>query len=159
MSGSALREHLLTLLDGKGAHLPFGEAAAKFPPELRGIKPSGAPHTAWQLLEHLRFTQWDLLEFSRNPHYREPKWPEDYWPSSGAPPDPHAWDLSVAAYESDLAAVKALVANPERDLLAPYPEAFGKPLLRNVLILADHNSYHIGQLVFLLRQLEATAGK
>lgn len=151
----SLRQHLLTLLDGKGAHLTFSEAVKDFPAELRGTKPPGAPHTAWQLLEHLRFTQHDLLEFSRNPDYHEPKWPDSYWPSTETLPEPAAWDRTIAAFESDLSAIKALVSDPARDLFAPYPKGFGKPLLRNVLILADHNSYHLGQLVFLHKQLEA----
>jgi hypothetical protein len=150
-----LRKHLSDLLRMKGAHLGFDEAVAAFPVELRGIKPRGAPHTPWQLLEHLRIAQWDILDFSRNPHYKEMKWPDDYWPKTEAPPDAAAWDDSVRHFRRDLKAMEDLVADPEVDLTARIPHGDGQTLLREALLVADHNSYHLGQLVFIRKILEA----
>ncbi len=148
-----VRQHLLTFLDGKGAHAPFDQAVADFPASLRGLKPGGAPHSAWQLLEHLRIAQRDLLDFSRDPDYVSPKWPDSYWPTAEVPATDRAWDESVAEYQTDLAAMKALIADESRDLFEPYPSGSGKPLFRNALILADHTSYHVGQLMYLRKIL------
>ena len=150
-----LRKHLSDLLRMKGAHLGFDEAVAAFPVELRGIKPQGAPHTPWQLLEHLRIAQWDILDFSRNPQYREMKWPDDYWPKTEAPPDAAAWDDSVRQFRRDLKAMEDLIADPNVDLTARIPHGDGQTLLREALLVADHNSYHLGQLVFVRKMLEA----
>ena len=150
-----LRKHLSDLLRMKGAHLAFDEAVAAFPVELRGIKPQGAPHTPWQLLEHLRIAQWDILDFSRNPQYREMKWPDDYWPKTEAPPDAAAWDDSVRQFRRDLKAMEDLIADPNVDLTARIPHGDGQTLLREALLVADHNSYHLGQLVFVRKMLEA----
>lgn len=148
-----LRQHLLALLGGKGAHVPFEEAVAKFPAALRGVKPPGAPHTAWQLLEHLRIAQWDILEFSRDPKHQSPAWPEGYWPASEAPPTKSAWDSSIRKFKADLKAMQALIADEKLDLYAKLPHGDGQTLLREALILADHNSYHVGQLMYLRKQL------
>ncbi len=150
-----LRKHVLELLRGKGAHLSFDDAVAGFPTELRGIKPTGAPHTPWQLLEHLRIAQWDMLDFSRNPAYREMKWPDDYWPQTPAPPDAAAWDHSVQQFRHDLKAMEDLIVRPEVDLTARIPHGQGQTILREALLVADHNSYHLGQLVFVRKMLEA----
>ncbi|MBV8817875.1 MAG: DinB family protein [Acidobacteriaceae bacterium] len=150
-----LRKHLSDLLEGEGAHASFADTVKDFPENLRGIKPSGAPHTAWQLLEHLRIALWDMLEFSRDPKHQSPPWPEGYWAKQDSPPGPQAWDHSVSQYESHIRDFQALLSDSERDLLQPYPEGSGKPLLRNVLVIADHNSYHIGQLMYLRRTLGA----
>jgi hypothetical protein len=147
-----LRKQLCQLLDGRGAHAPFEDGVADFPAKLRGVKPPGAPHSAWQLLEHLRLAQADMLSFSRDVHYEESKWPDDYWPQTEAPPSGKAWDDSIQAFKADAQALKDMVSDPHRDLMTPFPPEKGKPLLRNVLVIADHNAYHIGQLV-LLRQL------
>jgi hypothetical protein len=152
-----LRKQLSDLLRMKGAHLGFDEAVAAFPVELRGIKPQGAPHTPWQLLEHLRIAQWDILDFSRNPHYKEMKWPDDYWPKTAAPPDAAAWDDSIRQFRRDLKAMEDLVADPKADLTARIPHGDGQTLLREALLVADHNSYHLGQLVFVRKMLEAAA--
>lgn len=156
-NSDALRKHLLELLRMKGAHLSFDEAVASFPVELRGGKPQGAPHTPWQLLEHLRIAQWDILDFSRNPQYREMKWPDDYWPETEAPPDAAAWDHSVRQFRQDLKAMEDLIADPRVDLTARIPHGTGQTLLREALLVADHNSYHLGQLVFVRKMLEAPA--
>jgi len=139
----------------KGAHLSFDDAAADFPAHLRGAKPPGAPHTAWQLLEHMRLAQEDILDFSRNPGYREKKFPDDYWPAGEAPPSEKAWDTSVRQFQSDLKEMLALVADTKNDLFAAIPHGQGQTLLREALLTADHNAYHLGQLVFLRKMLGA----
>ena len=139
----------------EGAHLDFEAAVADFPPRLRGAKPPGAPHTAWQLLEHMRIAQEDILDFSRNPKYREKKFPDDYWPAGEAPPSEKAWDTSVRQFQSDLKEMLALVADPKNDLFAAIPHGQGQTLLREALLTADHNAYHLGQLVFLRKILGA----
>jgi hypothetical protein len=143
------------LLRMEGAHLSFDDAVADFPIKLRGVKPQGAPHTPWQLLEHLRIAQWDILDFSRNPDYEEMKWPDDYWPKTEAPPDAAAWDKSVEQFRRDLKAIEELLSDAGTDLTARIPHGTGQTLLREVLLVADHNSYHLGQLVFVRKMLEA----
>jgi uncharacterized damage-inducible protein DinB len=152
---AALREHLLHLLRGGGAHLDFEKAVAALPPELRGVRPAGLPHSPWRLLEHMRIAQWDILEFSRNPRHVSPPFPDGYWPQGDAPPDAAAWDRSVAAYRADLRAMEALVADPASDLFTPFPHGQGQTLLREALLVADHNAYHLGQLVVVRRLLGA----
>src|SRR5213594_4533320 len=124
-----VREQVLSLLRGGGAHLSFDEVIAKFPARLRGTKPTGAPHTAWQLLEHMRIAQWDILEFSRNPKHISPKWPEGYWPPTEAPPAKADWSKSVQAFRADLKAMQKLAADPAQDLFAPIPHGEGQTLL------------------------------
>jgi hypothetical protein len=152
---ASVREHLLYLLKDGGAHLDFDKAIANLPPELRGAKPPGVPHTPWRLLEHMRIAQWDILEFTRNPRHVSPPWPDGYWPAGDAPPNPAAWDHSVAAFRADLQAMQDLVANPATDLFTPLPHGEGQTALREVLVLADHNAYHLGQLVLVRRLLAA----
>jgi uncharacterized damage-inducible protein DinB len=152
---ASLREHLLYLLKGGGAHLNFDKAIADLPAELRGAKPPGVPHTPWRLLEHLRMAQWDILEFTRNPRHVSPPWPEGYWPAGDAPPDDAAWDRSVAAFRADLQAMQDLVADPATDLFKPLPHGEGQTALREALLVADHNAYHLGQLVVVRRLLGA----
>lgn len=154
----SLRRHVIELLKGKGAHISPEEAVASLAPELRGTRPESAPHTAWQLLEHMRIAQWDILEFTRNPRHKSPPWPEGYWPDTEAPPNAHAWDDSVRQFGQDLAAMQQLVADPASDLLSPIPHGDGQTILREALVLADHNSYHLGQLVFVGKLLGAWPG-
>ncbi len=151
----SLRKHLLYLLRGGGAHLSFDDAVRDLAPELRGARPAGAPHTAWQLLEHMRIAQWDILDFCRNPHYVYMKVPDDYWPMTEAPPDPEAWDKSVEASRQDLKAMEKLVEDPSTDLFQKIPHGEGQTILREALLVADHNAYHLGQLVVLRRLLGA----
>jgi hypothetical protein len=154
---AALREHVLYLLGGGGAHLDFEAAVAGLPAELRGAKPPGLPHTPWRLLEHLRLAQWDILEFSRNPKHVSPVFPDGYWPRGDAPPDPAGWDRSIESFRADLQAMQNLVADPANDLLARIPHGQGQTLLREALLVADHNAYHLGQLVTVRRLLGAWA--
>ena len=155
MDDKALREHLVYLLRGGGAHLSFEDAIADLPIELRGAKVQGVPHTPWRLLEHMRIAQWDILEFSRNPKHVSPNFPEGYWPEGDAPPNANAWDQSVEAFQADLKAMEALVADPATDLFAPNPHGDGQTILREALLVADHNAYHLGQLVVIRRCLGA----
>src|SRR5947208_17128470 len=148
-----LRDQVLYLLRGGGAHLDFDKAVAGLPAELRGKKPAGVPHTPWRLLEHLRIAQWDILEFSRDPGHVSPPFPDGYWPQGDAPPDAAAWDRSVEAFRADLKAVQDLVADPSTDLFAPIPHGDGQTVLREALLVADHNAYHLGQLVVVRRLL------
>lgn len=155
MSDAAVRDHLVYLLGGGGAHLSFDEAIADLPPQLQGAKVARVPHTPWRLLEHMRIAQWDILEFSRNPHHISPQFPDGYWPVDDAPPDAAAWDRSVVSFRADLRAVTELVTAPSTDLYAPIPHGEGQTLLREALLVADHNAYHLGQLVMLRRGLGA----
>jgi hypothetical protein len=154
-SDQALREHLLYLLKGGGAHLDFEQAVADLPEDLRGAKVTGIPHTPWRLLEHMRICQWDILEFSRNANHVSPDFPKGYWPDTDAPPDEEAWNNSVSAFRADLQEMIDLVANPDTDLFARIPHGDGQTILREALLVADHNAYHLGQLVFLRRCLGA----
>lgn len=151
----SLREHLLYLLKGGGAHAKFGDVVADFPAKLRGQKAHNLPHTAWMLLEHMRLAQWDILEFSRNSKHVSPEWPKGYWPRSEGPPSAAAWDESLKAFRADLKAMQHLVANPKTDLYARIPWGDGQTILREALLVADHNAYHLGQLVTLRRLLGA----
>jgi DinB superfamily len=150
-----LREHLIYLLDGGGAHAKFVDVVSDLPEKLRGVKPNGLPHSAWMLLEHLRIAQRDILEFSRNPKHESPKWPEGYGPESEAPPSAAAWNKSIQQFRKDLKAMQDLVANPKTHLYTRIPWGDGQTILREVLLVADHNAYHLGQLVDLRRLLGA----
>ncbi len=147
-----LRTEVLRLLDGGHAHITFDKAIAGWPPDLRGIRAGSAPLTAWRLIEHMRIAQWDILEYVRNPDHQSPRWPDEYWPEGDAPPSGEAWDKSVAGFRRDHSAIRLLVET--EDLLAPIPFANGVTLLREALLVADHNAYHLGQLVMLRHVLE-----
>jgi len=149
----ALRAELDRVLSGQGAHADFDAAVAGFPAKLRGVKPAGSPHSAWELLEHLRIAQHDMLEFSRDPKHESPDWPGGYWPKSAEPDSTAAWDHSVKAFQHDLKAMRELVADKKSDLFTPFAHGDGQSLLREALQLADHNAYHVGELIFLRRLL------
>jgi hypothetical protein len=155
MSDAALRQHLDYLLGGGGAHLAFDKAVEGLPPAKRGVRAPSTPHTAWRLVEHLRIAQWDILEFSRNPKHVSPDWPDGYWPTADAPPDDAAWDRSLNSFRADLGAMRNLVADPKTDLFARIPHGDGQTILREALLVADHNAYHLGQLVMLRRVIGA----
>ncbi|MGA7341185.1 MAG: DinB family protein [Terracidiphilus sp.] len=152
---SSLRHHLLDLLTGSNAHVDFEAAIKDLPAALCGQRPKGADHSPWELVEHLRIAQWDILDFSRNPKYKERPWPGGYWPATAAPPDEKAWDKAVRAFRKDLKTFCALVADPATNLYAKIPHGTGQTVLREALLLADHNAYHIGQLVLVRRLLGA----
>jgi|SRR5271165_679102 len=144
-----LRDHLLYLLKDGGAHVDFDTAMGDWPVQLAGARIANSPHTAWMLVEHMRLAQWDILEFSRNSNHVSQKWPEGYWPESEAPPSEKAWKASLAAFKKDLRTMEQLVANRKIDLYARIPWGDGQTVLREALLVADHNSYHLGQLVML----------
>ncbi len=154
-TNKGVRKHLLHLLRGGGAHLSFDAAIAGLPAKLRGTRPAGLPFTAWRLLEHMRIAQWDILEFSRDPKHVSPASLEDYWPKTDAPPSDLAWQKSVKAFRKDLKAMQELVANPKTDLFARILHGTGQTILREALLVADHNAYHLGQIVMLRRLLRA----
>src|SRR5579872_6782768 len=155
MDDSALRKQVAALLRGGNAHVDFDDAIEGLPAKLRGVKPANLTFTAWGLLEHLRIAQWDILEFSRDPKHVSPKWPKGYWPAQDAPKNAAAWDASVKAFRRDLKAMEALVEDPSTDLFAPIPHGDGQTILREALLVADHNAYHIGEMVLIRRMLGA----
>jgi len=150
-----LREHVIYLLEGGGAHAKFDDVIKGLAPELRGTKPDKFPHSAWMLVEHLRLTQWDILEFSRNRKHVSPAWPEGYWPQTEGPLSDAEWNQSVNQFRRDLQAMKQLVSNSETDLFARIPWGDGQTVLREALLVADHNAYHLGQLLDVRRLLGA----
>jgi len=151
---ASLRQHLINLLTKGEAHVDARSELKEFPRKFRGRKPEDAPHTPWQLLEHMRIGQWDILRFSVDAGHVSPRWPEGYWPETEAPPNDKAWDKSVRDFLADLDALCELIGDPGRDLVAPIPHGTGQTLLREALLAADHNAYHLGQIVMVRRTLE-----
>jgi hypothetical protein len=152
---TALRDHLVELLRGGHAHATFADAVRKFPVDKAGERPEGSPYSSWELLEHLRIAQNDIIRFSQSADHKSPKWPEGYWPASPAPPDAKAWRDSVHRFEADLGEFESMVRDPARDLYTAFPWGDGQTLLREALLIADHNAYHIGQIVLVRRLLGA----
>lgn len=153
MSESELRSQLARALGWDDAHAGFDRVIEGIAPEFRGRAPAGLPYSPWQLLEHLRLAQEDILDFCRNPDYRERRWPDDYWPDSAEPPGGEAWDRSAAAVRRDRDALAGLAQDPSRDLTARLPHGSGQTLLRELLLVLDHNAYHLGELVVVRRAL------
>ncbi len=154
-TNSALRGQLAKVLDWHEAHAGFDRAVDGLAPELRGRTPEGLPYSAWRLLEHIRIAQHDILDFCRNPKYEERSWPDDYWPATDAPPTAAAWDESVAAVRRDRDAMKQLALDPAVDLFARIPHGSGQTCLREILLVADHTAYHVGELIAVRRLLGA----
>ena len=154
-SEKKLRQQLDKFLDWQEAHADLSSAVTDFPAELQGRVPDGMPYSAWQLLEHVRLALEDIVEFSRDTSHKSPPWPEGYWPKNPAPPSHKAWEQSVKAIRDNLDAMRKLIDDPKHDLLAPLPGGSGQTLLRQVLLAADHNAYHLGQLVLVRRALGA----
>jgi hypothetical protein len=150
----ALRDHLIKLLSSRQAHVDLDTAFADLPRELQGRKSEALSFTPWQLLEHMRIAQWDILEFSRDPKHVSPEFPAGYWPVTEAPLEAGSWDASVARFRSDLEAMSDLVSDPTTDLFATIPHGTGQTILREALLIADHNAYHLGQLVLVRRGLD-----
>lgn len=148
-----LRTQLARLLDWEDAHVGFDTAVADIPAGSRGTQPSGLPYSPWQLLEHLRITQHDILDFCVNPEYQELKWPEDYWPRDAAPASAAAWDESIENFRKDREALQQLARDPRVDLGAKIPHGTGQTILRELLLVADHNAHHLGELVVVRRLL------
>jgi hypothetical protein len=148
-----LRQQLAKLIDWNEAHADFSSAVNGVPAKLRGHVPKGLPHSAWQLLEHIRIALWDIVEFSRGAGHKSPKWPEGYWPKNAAPATDEDWEQSLKAVREYMEEMRKLISNPKHDLFAPIPHGSGQTLLREALLAADHNAYHLGQLVLLRRAL------
>lgn len=151
----ALREQLVKLLSWDSAHATFDDAVKRFPPELRGTRPANSPHSPWELLEHLRIALWDILEFTRDASHVSPEFPAGYWPASPQPPTDTAWEESVAAYQQCIHGFASLIEDESVDLYAPIPHGSGQTVLREILLAADHNAYHLGQLLLVRRLLGA----
>ena len=152
---TALRQQLEDLLSSKHAHADFEAAIKGLPASLRGRRPKGAAHSPWEILEHMRIAQWDILEFSINPKHKSPEWPGGYWPKTKAPASAAAWAKSVQTFRKDLKKMCALVAAESTDLFQKIPHGDGQTILRQALLTADHNAYHLGELVLLRRLLGA----
>jgi hypothetical protein len=148
-----LREHLAAILDWKDAHVDFDSVVGGIPREARGARPHGLPYSPWQLLEHMRITQNDILDFCLNADYEELKWPDEYWPETTTPPDDAAWEDSVRSYREDREALRRLAADPAVDLTSNIPHGNGQTYLRELLLVADHTAYHLGELVVVRRLL------
>ena len=153
MSDRALREHLVNLLSGRGAHLDWQASFKGITAKLRGVRPAGLPYSLWELLEHLRIAQWDILEFSRDAKHVSPEWPRGYWPAKQTPPNAKSWDKSLKQFARDLESMRNLVASPKTDLYSKIPHGTGQTILREALLVADHNSYHLGQVLTVRRLL------
>lgn len=155
MEDAILREHLKQLLGGKEAHVDWTSALKDVPENLRGVRPPGSPHSLWEILEHTRIAQWDILQFSRDSKHVSPDWPSGYWPTNEAPAHASDWDKSVKAFHNNLEEMVSLVTNPKVDLAAPIPHGSRQTVLREALLVADHNSYHLGQFVLVRRLLNS----
>ena len=149
------RKQLSQALDWDSAHQKFDDAVRDFPRELRGVRPANGPHSPWELLEHLRIAQWDILEFTRDANHASPEFPAGYWPAGAAPPSDDAWDESIERYRSDLRALMDITNDDSIDLLKPLAHGDGQTPLREILLALDHNAYHLGQLMLVRRQLGA----
>lgn len=150
-----LRQNLVYLISGGGAHAKFEETVKDLPADLRGAKPAKFPHSPWMILEHMRIAQWDILEFSRDKKHVSPKWPQGYWPKTEAPPDAKAWNKSIQQFRDDRQAMIDLVESPKTDLFAKIAWGDGQTILREALLVADHNAYHLAQIVDVRRLLGA----
>jgi len=150
-----LRQQLSKFIDWHEAHADLAAAVDGFPPEMGGRVPEGMPHSAWQLLEHMRIALWDILEFCRDTRHESPSWPEGYWPKAAAPPTQEAWEMSLNAIRKNLEELRKMISDHKQDLFAPLPGGSGQTLLREALLVADHNAYHLGQLVLVRKALGA----
>jgi hypothetical protein len=150
---TSLRRHLVELLEGGHAHATLEHVIADFPEAERDHKPANLPHSAWMLLEHMRIAQSDILEFSRTRKHTSPPWPEGYWPAGNDPPSPAQWNRSLEQFRADLKAMVDLVKHPKTDLFAKIPWGDGQTILREALLVADHNAYHTAQIVDVRRLL------
>ena len=154
-SEQIVRQQLLALLNGGNAHMSFEQAVADFPAEHFNTRPANVSYTPWHILEHLRIAQWDILDFIRNPDYVTPEWPKDYWPDAGEIAKQLQWDKTISSFLQDLQSLRDITADPETDLYAPLPHAPDYTIFREILVVSDHNAYHIGEFA-ILRQVMGT---
>jgi hypothetical protein len=152
---SAVRKQLISLLTDSNAHQSFDDAVKDLPAELRGVKPDNLPYSIWQLVDHIRIVQWDILEFSRDPSHQSPPWPAGYWSKEIAPPDEGAWQQALDQIRQDRDAFIALLNDPKQDLYGPFAHGNGQNLLREAILIGDHNAYHIGEIIIVRRLLNA----
>ncbi len=138
----SLPAHIVELLEGGQAHINFDHAVKNWPSKLLGIRPKGAAHSPWEVLEHMRIAQWDILEFTRNPKHVSPEFPAGYWPKTSTPPNAKAWDQAIHSLRADLNALIRIVRKKDADFFTPFPHGTGQTLLREALLVADHNAYH-----------------
>jgi len=157
-SDQIVREQLLALLQGGNAHMSFEQAVAHFPEEHFNSKPANVSYTPWHILEHIRIAQWDILEFIRNPNHESPQWPSGYWPDPAEAADKDQWDITISLFLSNLQALRDIVVDPNMDLYAPIPHAADYTIFREILVVADHNAYHVGEFA-ILRQVMSTWSK
>jgi hypothetical protein len=150
-----IRKQLVTLLNSEEAHMCFAEAVADFPAEFMNTRPPNVSYTPWHLLEHMRLAQWDILDFIRNPKYVAPEWPAGYWPPTDSEADPIAWHNTIKQFESDRRALQNLVLDLDTDLYVPIPHGQGQTIFREILVVSDHNAYHLGEFA-ILRQVMST---
>ncbi len=154
-SQTVIRRQLLAQLRSEQAHMGFNEAVKDFPMSLINTRPPNVPYTCWHLIEHLRLTQWDILDFIRNPGYVEREWPKDYWPDPASQATPAQWEESVAGWRKDMKDLEAIASDPATDLYSPIPHGQGQTIFREILLVADHNAYHVGELGILRQVLNA----
>jgi len=150
---AAVRDHLIWLLEGGHAHTKFDDAVKGFPLARAGERPKGGPHSAWELLEHMRMAQNDMLRFSLSADHVSPEWPTGYWPSTSAPKSESEWSKALRSFRKDLAEFVAVIRDPKQDLYRKFPWGQGQNLFREALQIADHNAYHLGQIVLVRRLL------
>ena len=155
MVDDALRIHLVRVLTWQDAHASYEMAVRDLAPSLRGVRPAGLPYSPWEIVEHLRITQFDILDFCRNPAYAERDWPGDYWPAESAPPTAAAWDESIESYTRDRKALVSLAEDADLNLFGEIPHGSGQSYLRELLLVIDHNAYHVGELIVVRRLLGA----
>jgi len=155
MDDKAAREQIVVLLRGGEAHGKLEKTIREFPAEAVGQRVAGSTNTPWRLLEHMRLAQWDIIEFCKNPHHVSPDFPDGYWPEGDAPPDSDAWEAAVSAFCADLKSMQEYVLDPSTELHTPIPHGEGQTVFREALLVADHNSYHLGQLCLIRRGLGA----
>ena len=154
-SDQVVREQLLALLNGGNAHMSFEQAVAHFPAEYFNTKPANVTYTPWHILEHIRIAQWDILEFIRNPDHKSPQWPSGYWPTPAEAADKVQWDKTISLFLSNLQTLRDMVVDPDIDLYAPIAHAAVYTIFREILVVADHNAYHLGEFA-ILRQIMST---
>lgn len=154
-SDHVVREQLLALLNGGNAHMPFEKAVADFPAEHFNTRPENVAYTPWHILEHLRIAQWDILDFIRNPGYVTPEWPKEYWPDPSAAADQEQWDQTISSFLSDAQSLRDIVSDPGTDLYAPIPHAPDYTILREIIVVSDHNAYHIGEFAILRQVMDS----
>lgn len=156
-TNQTLREQLVQLLTESHAHMPFDEAVAEYPMEQINTPFPNGTYSAWHLLEHLRLTQWDILDFIRNPRYQERAWPDEYWPARDKQATPEDWQRTIQQFHADQQALRDIVMDPQTDLWAPIPQGTGQTIAREIMVVADHNAYHVGELA-IVRQVMGTWG-